>query len=65
MVAPIASEPGFDYASAAVSVPGARRDGAMRELMQGGRLCCQRDCDEAHANAIAPHGAGAPALRLP
>jgi hypothetical protein len=60
MVAPIAPEPGFDYASAAVLVPWASRDRALTELMQVGGPCCQQDRDEAQANAVAPHGAGAP-----
>jgi hypothetical protein len=65
MVALIAPEPGFDYASAVVTVPRASRDSAVSEPMQESRLRCQQDRDGAHANAGAPHGAGAPEVRLP
>jgi len=65
MVSPIASEPGFDYALPFVTVPCATRDRVVSEPMRESRPRCQQDSDEAHANAVAPHGAGAPAVRLP
>ena len=51
--------------SAVVTAPWASRDGAGTVLTPSGRLRCQRDRDEAHANAVARQGDGAPAVRLP
>ena len=47
-------DPGFDSASAAVSVLCASRDGAVTVLMQVGYPCFQRDRHKVHANAVAP-----------